>query len=738
MGEAAISGLVDGGRARLNFRLDKDGYFNGEGDALLPFYDGKYTTVYTQLGARSMYDSDDTRWIGNFGLGQRWFPFAEGDDPRSGTYDAGNLMLGYNAFFDYDFTRDHQRGGVGIEAQYDWLRLASNYYFPLSGWKGSEDFDSRFVEERAAEGWDVRAKGYLPFYRNLAVTGAYSQWYGDHVGMFGVDRLEKDPKVWSYGLEYTPIPLVSGFVTQKSTERGRSDTEFGLNFTYHFGMSWEDQTSHSRVAELRTVGGSRHEFVDRENRIILEYKAKNSYYIEFLRGESSGNTFVFRIRNGFDEYKAGQTVRVTASGVTLAEVPAAPVKKSFLASIGGAIVDFFSVSTAHAADFSQTYTTDGQGKFRVTVTSPVSGPVTLVVQAGNNTQGFTVNVSGGGGSGLVAGTNTLLNTQQTTLTLTGPANSAVTWTVVSGPGALSGEQSTTDASGRATATLTANATGAGSILVRATVDGTSYEVTVTIGVSYSLSFGNVSGVGGNFTSDQTANIPVTLMQNGVAYTTPTQVIWSVVSANNSANLAVTAANQNLATGLAWGSSATSSPGTALATTTTSNTDGSGVASVQLTDILGERTITVRASVTHDGQTVTADQAVTFGTGPIAVFKAPLGGTYRWAENSPLSNTSNSLVSNFPAANACGTTLTAIQLRALSDSYHAETKLPSQAQLKAVAQGSGNGAWVAAGWPAGLYWTGEVGGGGGIAFIVDDNGYENPHPVYDAFPVVCLR
>lgn len=394
MGEAAISGLVDGGRARLNFHLDRDGHFSGEGDVLLPFYDSAFSIVYTQIGARSMHDSSDTRWIGNLGLGQRWFPLAQGDNYKSADYQAGKLMLGYNAFFDYDFTRNHQRGGVGAEVWYDWLRLSSNYYFPISSWKGSEDFDSRFIKERPAQGWDARVKAYLPFYRNLAITGAYSQWYGDHVGMFGAERLEKDPKVWSYGLEYTPIPLVSGFITQKSTERGRSDTEFGLRFTYHFQMPWDQQISHSKVAELRTVGGSRHEFVDRENRIVLEYKAKNAYMIEYLGPNgSNANEFVFRIKNGFDEFKAGQTVRVTVSGVTLAAAPAqAAPEKSLFARIGGAIVDFFSPAVAHAADFSQTYTTDSQGRFVVRVDSSFAGPVTLYLQAGGNTQSFTVNV----------------------------------------------------------------------------------------------------------------------------------------------------------------------------------------------------------------------------------------------------------------------------------------------------------------------------------------------------------
>lgn len=434
MGEAAISGLVDGGRARLNFRLDRDGYFSGEGDALLPFYDSALTTIYTQIGARSMHDSSDTRWIGNFGLGQRWFPLATGDDHTSIDYDAGTLMLGYNAFFDYDFTRDHQRGGIGAEIWYDWFRLGTNYYFPISSWKGSEDFDSRFVKERPAEGWDARVKAYLPFYRNVALTGAYSQWYGDRVGMFGADRLEKDPKVWSYGIEYTPFPLVSGFITQKSTERGRTATEFGLNFTYHFQMPWEDQVSHSKVAELRTVGGSRHEFVDRENRIILEYKAKNNFHIEFI-GMAGTNTFRFRIKNGFDELVAGKTVYVsTNNNVTLAEAPAPAEPKSFFAQAGEFIIGLFSVSTAHAATTGISKVTDSRGEFTATVTSALAQSITITAQVGDSTASITVNVEANAldittGSALPDATQNAAYSQ--TFAATGGVG-AYTWAVTNG------------------------------------------------------------------------------------------------------------------------------------------------------------------------------------------------------------------------------------------------------------------------------------------------------------------
>ena len=390
-GEAALSGLVDNGRARLNFQLDRDGRFSGEGDVLLPFWDAPQHTLFTQIGARSMdvsggEEDGSQRWIGNFGLGHRWFPFAESME------EAGNLMLGWNVFFDNDFSRSHQRGGAGVEARYDWFHLAANYYTPLSGWKNSRDFDGDFVEERPARGWDARAKAYLPFYRNVALTGSFSQWYGDNVAMYGSsDDLEKDPRVWSYGVEYTPIPLLSAFARQRSTERGKPDTEFGLQFTWHFDMPWEEQTSHAKVAELRTVSGSRHEFVDRENRIILEYRAKNAGRIEYL-GPVSGqtNAFAFRVTDGLGRAWAGKTVWVRADNVTLAVAP--QPSRSLLALAGDVLGGLFGAREAHAATASHSYVTDSQGCFTVRVTSPVAGPVTLHVRAGENEQSFTVNV----------------------------------------------------------------------------------------------------------------------------------------------------------------------------------------------------------------------------------------------------------------------------------------------------------------------------------------------------------
>ncbi|MDR2075869.1 MAG: inverse autotransporter beta domain-containing protein, partial [Desulfovibrio sp.] len=433
--ESLLTSLADGARARLNFLIDGDGRLNGEGDVLLPLYDWTYSTIFTQLGLRTMTvnggeSSGQIRWIGNFGLGQRWYPFALDEQ------NAGNLMLGYNLFLDYDFTRSHQRGGAGLEVQADWLKLSSNYYWPLSGWKNSRDFDDRFIEERPARGWDARARAYLPFYRPLALTGSYTRWYGDHVGVFGPDSLEKNPRIWSYGLEFTPIPLLNAFVRQQSTEQGRTDSEIGLNLVYRFDLSAEDQLNPAKVAEAHSVSGSRHDFVDRENKIILEYRAKQDYRIEYL-GREGDNSFRFRITKAFGGYAAGESVTVRVGGPWLAQ-QASPPPDGFLArTLAGlnALADeLIFARFAHAGVSSKEYITDGRGEFLLALDPdalPRDGRVSVVVRVGNSEAEFTLQ-----------GTPSVYSLEASPGSLTQNAATTVTFTLKQGETPVAGKSLT--------------------------------------------------------------------------------------------------------------------------------------------------------------------------------------------------------------------------------------------------------------------------------------------------------
>lgn len=96
------------------------------------------------------------------------------------------------------------------------------------------------------------------------------------------------------------------------------------------------------------------------------------------------------------------------------------------------------------------------------------------------------------------------------------------------------------------------------------------------------------------------------------------VVWEVQSAEN--RRAVAAGFEAAASGLTWHApvAGRSSPVEGLWT----KTDGNGTVETQLTDILGERTVTVCASVMTNGVRGSACAKLAFGKGPLSRFTKP--------------------------------------------------------------------------------------------------------------------
>jgi hypothetical protein len=289
--------LANHGQAKVNLTITGDGYFSGSIDYLSPIYDSEKTTFFSQFGVRTMPGS---RIIGNLGLGQRVFFGSE-------------MAVGYNLFLDQDFSRGHVRGGAGVEYWWDWLRVAANYYRPLSSWKPSKDLDNFLFEERPAEGWDARVTGYLPFYRHLAVNAAFEEWKGEHVAAgSSVAHLRRNPKVWELGLSWTPIPILTISGANRSFE-GHNESALSLTFNYRFGVPFDEQLRASNVPEARSVKGSRHDFVNRQNNMILEYRATpGRYVIKCSLRPGTTNVIVVRIYDAWGNPVQGQRVDVTS------------------------------------------------------------------------------------------------------------------------------------------------------------------------------------------------------------------------------------------------------------------------------------------------------------------------------------------------------------------------------------------------------------------------------------------
>ncbi|MDR2405509.1 MAG: inverse autotransporter beta domain-containing protein [Deltaproteobacteria bacterium] len=304
-GTSAISAWTEGwlashGNAKVSLALSTDGFFSGSIDYLSPIYDSTRTAVFSQFGVRTM---PGKRIIGNLGLGQRVF------------FNENTMALGYNIFLDQDFTRGHIRGGAGMEYWWDWVRLSANYYKPLSSWRPSKDLDGSLFQERPAEGWDARVTGYLPFYRNLAINAAMEEWYGDHVAAGGsVSKLSRNPKVWEYGLAWTPIPILTISGQNRSWD-GRNEASVFLTFNYRFGVPIDEQLRASNVPEARSVDGSRHDFVNRQNNMYLEYRAiPGKHIIKIMKSPNSAkpNVLLVKIYDAWGNPVNGQVVGVAS------------------------------------------------------------------------------------------------------------------------------------------------------------------------------------------------------------------------------------------------------------------------------------------------------------------------------------------------------------------------------------------------------------------------------------------
>ncbi|MBD2801602.1 inverse autotransporter beta domain-containing protein [Xenorhabdus sp. M] len=243
------------GNVKIQANVDDRGRLDGsQFDMLLPLYDTAKHLTFTQFGLRHI----DSRTTANVGLGQRHF------------FDDG--MFGYNAFLDHDITRDHTRFGIGAEYARDFMKFAANGYFRASGWKDGKKLAD--YEERPANGFDLRAEGYVPTYPQLGGKLTYEQYFGNEVGLLSERQRQKNPAAFTLGVNYTPIPLVTLGLDRRQSASGGGDTLFNLGLNYEIGTPWSKQIDPDAVAFKRTLQGGRYDLVDRNNQIVLEYRKK--------------------------------------------------------------------------------------------------------------------------------------------------------------------------------------------------------------------------------------------------------------------------------------------------------------------------------------------------------------------------------------------------------------------------------------------------------------------------------
>ncbi|EFB1108034.1 TPA: inverse autotransporter adhesin IatC [Escherichia coli] len=244
------------GTARVSLGVDEDFSLKSSSfEFLHPWYETPDNLVFSQ---HTLHRTDD-RTQTNHGIGWRYF--------------TPSWMSGVNMFIDHDLTRYHTRTGMGVEYWRDYLKLSGNGYLRLSNWRSAPELDNDY-EARPANGWVLRAEGWLPAWPQLGGKLVYEQYYGDEVALFGKDERQNDPHAITAGLSYTPVPLISFSAEQRQGKQGENDTRIGMELTLQPGHSLQKQLDPAEVAARRSLVGSRYDLVDRNNNIVLEYRKK--------------------------------------------------------------------------------------------------------------------------------------------------------------------------------------------------------------------------------------------------------------------------------------------------------------------------------------------------------------------------------------------------------------------------------------------------------------------------------
>ena len=253
---AMTDGLSRFGTARITLGVDEDfSLKNSQFDFLHPWYETPDNLFFSQY---TLHRTDERTQINN-GLGWRHF--------------TPTWMSGINFFFDHDLSRYHSRAGIGAEYWRDYLKLSSNGYLRLTNWRSAPELDNDY-EARPANGWDVRAEGWLPAWPYLGGKLVYEQYYGDEVALFDKDDRQSNPHAITAGLNYTPFPLMTFSAEQRQGKQGENDTRFAVDFTWQPGSAMQKQLDPNEVAARRSLAGSRYDLVDRNNNIVLEYRKK--------------------------------------------------------------------------------------------------------------------------------------------------------------------------------------------------------------------------------------------------------------------------------------------------------------------------------------------------------------------------------------------------------------------------------------------------------------------------------
>lgn len=210
-----------------------------EGMAVIGLHEDKNWFIFNQ----SSVVNYDGRTTVNLGLGARHIN------------DAETVILGLNAFHDYEFGSEHRRASVGAEVLTSILQLRANYYKGLT--------DTRLYEginEEALDGHDIKLTYELPWFYDSDVYFLSSHWYDGEGYRTSTDEI---------GVSAEVARNLMVRVAGSRTDGGPTDVSASVSYRIVFGQKPDNRVMRDGTFKfaLEPVRDMLYQPVQRENRI---------------------------------------------------------------------------------------------------------------------------------------------------------------------------------------------------------------------------------------------------------------------------------------------------------------------------------------------------------------------------------------------------------------------------------------------------------------------------------------
>ena len=215
-----------------------------------------FNTYFTQLSA----SYSDNRTTLNGGLGYRKLS------------ENKYILMGVNAFFDWEVPYNHARTSLGLEYRTTVGEMNANIYKAITGWqKGKNSFD-----EHALDGFDIEAGMPLPYMNWATLFVKHSRWETEisNVKDLNVNEVQLRAQIPS-------LPGLEVEAGRKFNSGASSIHESYITLTYNLVAAFSEDTKKKNwisdyAYKLESMEDRRYEKVRRENKIVKQSKKSGS------------------------------------------------------------------------------------------------------------------------------------------------------------------------------------------------------------------------------------------------------------------------------------------------------------------------------------------------------------------------------------------------------------------------------------------------------------------------------